>query len=250
VQLPRLAELRRALTTGELVLHWQPVVDARRALHHVEGLVRWQHPERGLLGADEVVPLAEQGGLAGELTTVVLDLALRRAAGWRTDGRPVDVAVNVPASVVGRPGWTDAVLTALTTHGLTPDDLLLEVTESSLATQGARQGLAELAAAGIRLALDDFGTGWSSLAHLRQLPVRQVKIDRSFVTGADGDPADRALVRAITTLGHELGLQVVAEGVETPGVERLLHTLGVDLQQGWLHGRPGPDLTEPEDQSR
>jgi diguanylate cyclase (GGDEF)-like protein len=240
-QLPRLAELRRALGTGELLLHYQPVVDvAAGRVHHLEALVRWAHPERGLLGAEHVVPLAEQGGLAGELADVVLRLALDRLRRWRAAGRDVAVAVNVPAVVVGRPGFTAAVLDALGRNGLAPADLVVEVTESTVATRAARQGLAELDAAGLRLALDDFGTGWSSLAHLRDLPLRQVKVDRSFVTGLDGDPVAAALVRAVTALGHELGLQVVAEGVESAGESRRLAELGVDLQQGWLHGRPAP----------
>jgi EAL domain-containing protein (putative c-di-GMP-specific phosphodiesterase class I) len=209
-------------------------------VHHLEALVRWAHPERGLLGAEHVVPLAEQGGLAGELADVVLRLALDRLRRWRAAGRDVAVAVNVPAVVVGRPGFTAAVLDALGRNGLAPADLVVEVTESTVATRAARQGLAELDAAGLRLALDDFGTGWSSLAHLRDLPLRQVKVDRSFVTGLDGDPVAAALVRAVTALGHELGLQVVAEGVESAGESRRLAELGVDLQQGWLHGRPAP----------
>ena len=248
VQLPRIAEVRHALTAGELVLHWQPVVDVSTGrLHHVEALVRWVHPVRGLLGADEVVPLAEQGGLAEDLTAVVLDLALRQARAWGAAGHPVDVAVNVPPVVVALPGWTEQLLAALRAHGLAPGDVILEVTESTLATRAARQGLAELASAGVRLALDDFGTGWSSLARLRDLPLRQLKIDRSFVTGMVENAVDRALVRAVAALGRELGLQVIAEGVETAAVSRLLAELGVDLQQGWLHGHPSPARAHPAD---
>lgn len=133
--------------------------------------------------------------------------------------------------MVARPTWVGDVLVEL-------DALLVEVTESVLATEAARRGLHRLADAGVRLALDDFGTGWSSLAHLRSLPVHQLQIDRAFVTDMAGNRADRAVVRTVAALGHELGLEVVAEGVETVEVRDLLREIGVDLQQGWLHGRP------------
>ncbi|MCV2488718.1 EAL domain-containing protein [Geodermatophilus sp. YIM 151500] len=238
-RLPRLTELRRALVGGELLVHWQPIVEsATGAVRHREALVRWAHPREGLLGADEVVPLAEQGGLAGELTEVVLRLALGQWRAWSDAGAALPVAVNVPPSVVGRESWVGDVLAELGAHGAPPASLVVEVTESALATDATRRGLTALAEAGVRLALDDFGTGWSSLAQMRTMPLHQLKADRTFVTGMADDRTDRALVRTVTALGHELGLEVVAEGVQTPEVRDLLTAMGVDLQQGFLHGRP------------
>ena len=212
-------ELRQALEQGEFVLHYQPQLDlATERMNVVEALVRWHHPDRGLILPAEFIPRAEASGLIRPLGAWVLEEACRQARSWRDAGRALVVAVNVSPAQLRYGGLLQTIDGALQASGLEGRWLELELTESLLvehAEDVTDRTLRGLAARGVRLAIDDFGTGYSSLAYLRRLPVQKIKIDRSFVRDIGADPEDEAVVRAIVTLGHTLGLRVVAEGVET-----------------------------------
>ncbi len=237
-----LAELRRAITNDELVLHYQPKVDA--LTHRVvafEALVRWQHPTRGLLTPDEFIPIAESTGLIGPLTHWVVDRALGQLSEWSVTHPSLSMAVNISARNLrgDLPGW---VLQRLAAHGIAPERLTLEVTETSFASDPARATLLleELDAAGVRVSLDDFGQGYTSLGSLGHLPVSELKIDRGFVLAMATSAEDRAIVSSVIELGHRLGLDVVAEGVETEAVAEDLRQLGCDTMQGFLFSRAVP----------
>ncbi|MCW2605988.1 MAG: diguanylate cyclase/phosphodiesterase [Frankiales bacterium] len=244
-----LGELRRAIAEDELELHFQPKADLRLGrVVGVEALVRWRHPERGLIPPDDFVPLAERTGLVQLLTTWVLDAALAQAAVWRAEGLDLDVAVNVSVKDLCSGGLADRVAAALDRHGVPASRLQLEVTEGTLFADPARATatLHGLRALGVTLSLDDFGTGWSSLNHLRRLPVSEVKIDRSFVMRMEDDPRDLAIVRSVIDLGLGLGLRVVAEGVETEAAWQRLAALGCDTAQGWFLSKAQPaDVLTP-----
>jgi diguanylate cyclase (GGDEF)-like protein len=234
-------DLRRALERDELVVYYQPkVVLETGEPTSVEALVRWRHPVRGLLGPIDFVPLAEQTGLIRPLTRQVLRQALEQHARWRALGFQLAVAVNVSGRSLVDAELSGQVEGLLAAHAVPPPSLLLEVTESAIIRDPARAGaaLARLALLGVRIALDDFGTGYSSLEHLGRLPLDQIKIDRSFVTTAAADPTNAAIVRSIVGLAHDLGLEVVAEGVETGAVYALLRSLGCDAAQGYFVSRP------------
>ena len=247
-RLTLLGELRQAVARDELVLHFQPKVDVDDGhVFGVEALVRWDHPTRGLLAPDEFVPAAEASDAIGPLTGWVLDHALRQLAVWRTHGLPLSIAVNVSARDLCGGELADRVEASLQAHGIAADLLHLEVTESALLAEPERaeRTLQRLAAQGVWLSLDDFGTGFSSLRHLRDLPVNEIKLDRSFVQRIDDNPRDRAIVRGMIELAGGLGLQVVAEGVETEAVLDRLRQLGCHSAQGWLLHRavPADELT-------
>jgi diguanylate cyclase (GGDEF)-like protein len=238
-----LAELRRALACDELVLHYQPKVaigDGR--VIGVEALVRWQHPERGLLGPAEFVPLAERTGTVSELTLWVLDAALAQCARWRAAGLDLPVAINLAAANIVDPALPDAVAAALARHGVPGDRLECEISEDTMMSDPSRamDVLGRLRALGLRLSLDDFGTGHSSLAYLKRLPLDEVKIDRSFVLGMSGDENDAVIVRSTIDLARNLGLDVVAEGVEDELTLRGLGELHCDVAQGFHLSRPLP----------
>jgi diguanylate cyclase (GGDEF)-like protein len=236
-------QLRRAIEDGELVLHYQPKVDLDSGrVSGVEALVRWEHPERGLLGPDTFVPLAEQTGLMKSLTTHVLELALRQTAAWARDGLHVPMAVNVSARDLHDDTFCDRVREALDRTGVGASSLELELTERVVMAdpQRALRNLTALARLGVRLSLDDFGTGYSSLAYLRRLPVTEIKIDKSFVLRMDVDDEDATIVRSTIDLAHGLGLRVIAEGVETAETWQRLNDLGCDAAQGYFLSRPHP----------
>jgi diguanylate cyclase (GGDEF)-like protein/PAS domain S-box-containing protein len=238
-----LGELRRALDHNELILHYQPKVDVSTgALVGVEALVRWQHPKRGLLLPAEFIPVAETTGLIHRLTNRVLDIALAQARAWTQTALTVPVAVNLSARCLHDAGLPTRVVAALARYGLPASMLCLEITESSIMRDpaGALVVLRALAAAGIRLSLDDFGTGYSSMTYLRQLPVTELKVDRSFVSDLAAENADAVLVRSAVDLGHNLGLSVVAEGVEDAPTLSALQDLGCDVAQGFYVARPMP----------
>jgi diguanylate cyclase (GGDEF)-like protein len=227
--------LRRAIDNGELELHYQPKVSVGdRVVTGVEALVRWRHPVRGLVTPDEFVPLAEQSGMIQRLTDVVLDSALRQMAAWWETGMRVPVAVNVSMRDLQDERFAERLASRLERHGVPPHLLSLEITERVLMADPDQVGttLGRLAELGVRLSLDDFGTGYSSLMLLQGLPIHELKVDRTFVAKLADDGA--TVVRAIVDLAHDLGLRVVAEGVEEDGAMTRLAALGCDEVQGWL----------------
>ena len=240
-------ELRAGLGRGELFVEYQPLVRVTDGkIVGAEALARWAHPVRGLLGPSEFIEMAEECGLIIPLGAQVFDEACRQVAAWRRatgSGLPHSISVNLSAEQLADPGLLDMVRDTLARHGLSTDavDLELEITESALARDpdAVTQTLLELKALGLTLALDDFGTGHSSLTYLRRFPIDTLKIDRSFVMGMLESAEDAAIVRSVVSLGHALGLTVVAEGVEEPGQLAELRALGCDLAQGFLLGRPG-----------
>ena len=236
-------QLRRGIEDGELVLHYQPKVDLGTGrVAGVEALVRWEHPERGLLGPDTFVPLAEQTGLMKSLTAHVLEEALRQTAAWCDAGLLIRMAVNVSARDLHDDTFCNRVREALDRTGVPASFLELELTERVVMADPERalENLTALSRLGVRLSLDDFGTGYSSLAYLRRLPVTEIKIDKSFVLRMDVDDEDATIVRSTIDLAHGLGLRVLAEGVETAETWQRLSDLGCDAAQGYFLSRPHP----------
>ncbi len=236
-------ELRRAIEQDELVLHYQPKVDLESGgLIGVEVLVRWQHPSRGLLPPGDFIPLAEHTTLIKPLTLHVLNRALKQCKEWERQGRELNVAVNVSARNLLDPDFGDAVEACLELWQVPSSRLELEITESVLMTNPARalEVLRRFSDMGVTLSIDDFGTGYSSLEYLKQLPVNVLKIDRSFVMNMADQPADAMIVRSTIDLARNLGLRVVAEGIEDQFSYDLLRQLGCSTGQGFLMSRPVP----------
>jgi len=237
------SELRRAIDNGDLAVHFQPKVALRDSeLLGVECLVRWEHPEHGLVSPDDFIPVAEHTGLIGALTSSVLRSALEQAGAWEADGLGLEVSVNLSARSLYDPDFPAEVERLLAEAGVPPQRLTLELTESAMVGDVDRPlpALHRLHELGVRLSVDDFGTGYSSLSYLRRLPVDEVKIDKSFVLGMATDSGDLAIVRAIVDLSRHLGLAVVAEGVETEMTRTLLVGMSCDVAQGFLFARPLP----------
>jgi diguanylate cyclase len=243
-----LGELRQAFDRDELVLHYQPKVSVDTGeLLGVEALVRWQHPTRGLLGPDEFIGLAEGTTLIHRLTAIVLDKALWLSRTWLDRGVTIPVAVNVSARTLLDHGFPAIVAEHLALAGVPAAMLCLELTESTIMADpdGALAVLHQLHEMGVRLSVDDFGTGYSSMAYLRILPVDELKVDRSFVMDMTSDCNDNVLVQSAVDLGHNLGLTVVAEGVEDLETLTALRHIGADIVQGYYLGRPmSADLLE------
>lgn len=240
-----LTELKMALARRELIVHYQPKAEiASGRVVGAEALVRWKHPRRGLLGPKEFLPAAESDRqLLTALTCQVLDCAIRDCARWCGDGSELPVAVNVAPAVLLEGPLVALVREALKRHGLDPRMLTLELTESALMQpeEDVTDPLRELRELGISVSIDDFGTGNSSLSRLRSLPLDELKIDRSFISGISTDERDLGIARHIVHLGHELGLRVVAEGVEDERTLRLLRSLGCEVAQGYHLARPLPE---------
>ena len=233
--------LRVALDRNELLLLYQPQVDLTTGqVIGVEALVRWRHPELGLLPAGRFIPMAEETGLIIPLGEWILRQACRQASEWQAAGRPVPVAVNLSARQLGNGGLADLVESALAETGLEPRWLNLELTESAIMQhkERAAEVLRALKQRGVRISLDDFGTGYSSLAYLRYFPIDILKVDGSFVTRLAEDTTDQALVRGMIDLAHALKMEVIAEGVETAAQENRLSVLGCDAMQGYLFSPP------------
>jgi diguanylate cyclase len=236
-------DLDRAFERGEFVLHYQPKCDAYTgAAISVEALVRWQHPERGLLYPDAFLTLIEQRGMTARLTETVLALAAVQAAAWRARGIEFPIAVNLTATDLLDSSLPGRIRRLLESHELPMGTLELEITESLVLTdpQSATRTLARLRKLGIAIAVDDYGTGYSSLSHLRDLPIDHLKIDRSFVTDLVSSPRTAAIVRSTIELAHALDLRVVAEGVEDIATLRALRELGCDWVQGYFFTKPLP----------
>ncbi|HEY3612830.1 MAG TPA: EAL domain-containing protein [Gaiellales bacterium] len=238
-----LAELRRAIERDELVLHYQPKVSVDGGdVIGVEALVRWQHPTRGLLAPAEFVPLAERTGTVAELTRWVVATALRQARAWIVAGRPLPIAVNLAAANIVDVTLPDAIAALLAEHRVPGGLLECEISEHTVMADPLRamEVLGRLRDMGLRLSLDDFGTGHSSLAYLKRLPLDEVKIDRSFVAGMTEDENDAVIVRSTIDLARNLGLDVVAEGVEDAETLHGLGELHCDVAQGFHLSRPLP----------
>jgi diguanylate cyclase (GGDEF)-like protein len=242
-QLGLIAELRQALDNQEFVLHYQPKISLPdRHVYGVEALVRWAHPTRGLLPPGEFLPLMENSGLMQSLSEWVVREATQQAASWRRAGMPLKVAINLSSRSMLNPALPSKILATLVGADLPASFLELEITETAIMTDSKRAAgiVGQLRARGVEVSIDDFGTGYTSLALLRRLPVSAVKIDRSLITHTLDSPQDQAVIRAITDLGHGLGLRVIAEGVESgPLLDRLIE-LGCDRAQGYFISRPLP----------
>jgi diguanylate cyclase (GGDEF)-like protein len=236
-------DLRTALEREEFVLHYQPKVDLRtNAVAGAEVLLRWAHPVHGWLPPDEFIPLAEHTGLIVPLTNYVLDHALRQMGAWRAEGLDIGVAVNLSARTLIERELPDHIEAMCHRWAVPTNRLVLEITESMVVADPARALpiLARLHELGVEISVDDFGTGFSSMDYLKRLPVKEVKIDRSFVTTMGTDARDAAIVRCTIDLARSLGLRVVAEGVESPEVRGRLTTLGCDQAQGYSFSRALP----------
>jgi diguanylate cyclase (GGDEF)-like protein len=237
------AQIRNALENGELLVHFQPEVDlATGETRRVEALVRWNHPERGLLWPDSFIPLACQSALVRPITRFVLDSALRQCRAWQDEGIDVGVAINLAARDLSDSRLEEEVSEALRRWKVEPHMLELEIPESAVMSERDRvhRMLARLSERGVRIAVDDFGSGYASLSHLKQLPVDVLKIDQSFVQNLSRNEEDDAIVRSTIDLAHSLGIVVVAEGVESEDVLARLRALGCDLAQGYCLARPVP----------
>jgi diguanylate cyclase (GGDEF)-like protein/PAS domain S-box-containing protein len=240
------ADLRRAVAWDEFLVHYQPsmsVADGR--ITSVEALVRWDHPERGLVDPSSFIPLAEETGLIVQIGEIVLHEACRQAARWVSDwpgGPSLGVAVNISGTQLAYPQLVDQVRSALDESGLNPSLLTLEITESVLMTDApvTHDMLTRLRGLGVRLGVDDFGTGFSSLLYLRRFPFEVIKIDRTFVSGLGIDPEDDAIVSGVISLAHALGLPAIAEGVETQLQLDVLRSFGCDMAQGYFLSKPIP----------
>jgi diguanylate cyclase (GGDEF)-like protein/PAS domain S-box-containing protein len=242
-RLTMIGDLRRAIEERELVLHYQPQIALDTgAVVGVEALLRWRHPLRGLLPPDEFVPIAEHSGLMHQLTRYVIDEALRQQARWSRAGLELRVAVNASMRNCVDAAFPADVAGLLERHGVPATALELEITEHAVITDGfrAKSVLDALSRTGVGIAIDDFGTGYSSLAFLRRLPLEAVKIDRSFVAAMTTDRDDEVIVASTIDLARNLGLRVIAEGVETAEVLEALRALGCDMAQGYHLSRPLP----------
>ena len=238
---PDADDLRRGLDAEEFDVYYQPVVAlADGSLRTVEALVRWQHPVKGALGPDAFIETAEHHGLIAELGAFVLDTAARQVAVWRASGADVGLALNISAAELVDPELADRITASIEAAGLEPGVLWLEMTETSLSldVDQAATTLDRLAGLGVNIAIDDFGTGWASLTYLSKFPIHALKIDRIFVAGIDENANDRAIAKSIVQLGADMGLAVVAEGIETVDQCEAAQALGCLLGQGYLFGRP------------
>jgi diguanylate cyclase (GGDEF)-like protein len=240
-----LDELRTAIDERQLVLHYQPQLDLRTGrIVAVESLLRWAHPRLGIVPPLEFLPLAEEAGLMGAITTLVLTSALAQCSAWRNAGDPLSVAVNISPANLLDPRFTDIVRDLLESHQVPAEALVMEITETTVISHfdRSRSVIQELWDQGIVVSIDDFGAGFTSLAHLSSLAVKELKLDRIFIAALTGDDSGRALdlVRATINLGHALGLRIVAEGIEDHATLELLSDLGCDLGQGNFISQPKP----------
>jgi len=238
-------DLRELLHNGTdgLTLHYQPKIHAlSRQVSGVEALLRWQHPTRGMISPAVFIPVAERFGLIGQLGQWVIHEACRQTRQWLDEGLRMRVAINLSVHQLRQADLAERVQEALALYQLDPSLITFEVTESAAMedTQGALHMFDLLAGLGVKLSIDDFGTGYSSLSYLRKLPARQLKIDRSFVNDLQTGNDARAVVAAVVSLSHALGLHVVAEGVETLEQETILLEIGCDEFQGFRYAKPMP----------
>jgi diguanylate cyclase (GGDEF)-like protein len=247
-RLSLMSDLRKAVDGNELSLMYQPKVAlAGGPAHYVEALVRWHHPKRGMVAPVDFIPFAEQTGYIRAITQWVLAHAIAQCAMWRGEGLPINVSINLSARDVMDDTLPDRVAGLLQVHGCAAQWISLELTESAILDDPghAVENLKRLSALGCKLSIDDYGTGYSSLAYLRRLPLQELKIDKSFVIGMVRDASDNVIVRSTIDLAHNMGLVVVAEGVEDEATLERLRTLGCDMVQGYFLSRPLPSDQVP-----
>lgn len=243
---PTVRELREAVERRELVVYFQPkaelTADGQWRVVGAEALVRWQHPRFGLVMPGNFIPLAEQSGLITMVTDLVLRDTIEQAAAWRRDGLSLEVSANIAAQVLSDLALPDRISGLLNDHELAPETLTLEITESAVMADAARTMdiLTRFRLKGFGLSLDDFGTGYSSLVQLHRMPFSEMKIDRSFVTEIGQNEEVEKIIRSIVDLGHNIGLKLCAEGIETHHALQFLCGLGCEMGQGYLIGRPVP----------
>ena len=243
-RLTLMTQLRQAIQDDSLTLHFQPQVRVSSGeVCGFEVLLRWTHPEHGFIPPDEFIPMSEQTGLIKPLTQWVVNHSLAFCRLMLDSGLDIRISVNISALNLQEPGFADNIVTLLEHHGIEPSRLILEVTETAtmINPKDALAALRSLHDAGIRLAIDDFGTGYSSLSYIRKLPVHEIKIDRSFVMEMDANRDDATIVRTTINMCHDLGFEVVAEGVESSNTCELLRTMSCDIIQGFHLARPMPD---------
>jgi diguanylate cyclase len=234
-------DLRNAVELGQLQLYYQPkigVTDGR--VKGMEALLRWNHPERGIIGPEVFIPLAERSGLINGLGNWVINEVCRQMLAWSQEGMRMSVAINLSVHQLRQDDLVDSIRQALKRYRLEPSQLICELTESVAMNdiEATQSFFRKLAVIGVGLSIDDFGTGYSSLSYLRQLPARQLKIDRSFINDLETNNEARAIVKAVINLAHVLDLSVVAEGVETEGQRKILEELKCDELQGFFFSRP------------
>ena len=240
-RLTLMGELRKAIINNELVAYYQPKIDVKTGIiNEVEALVRWNHKVHGLIPPDDFIPMAEQTGVIKQLTLWILHESLMQCAKWKSEGINLRVAVNVSASDLLDVRFSDTVTRTLKAHHMSPDNLQLEITESAVMIDAERslEVLTRLSTLGIRLSVDDFGTGYSSLSYLSRLPVNELKIDKSFVMDMENNNNNLIIVQTTIDLGHNLGLEVVAEGTENASDILRLQQLGCDKAQGYYFTKP------------
>ncbi|PPU75267.1 EAL domain-containing protein [Xanthomonas sp. NCPPB 1638] len=242
------SRLDRAMRRGEIRVAYQPKLDLKDGrLRGVEALARWRRPQGDMIGPDRFIPLAEREGLIHALTQQVIDKAIAQLVAWRGEGLHLSLALNLSPKLLGEPGFLEQLCAKLSDNGLSPADLVLELTESAIVEPAtALSMLARLRLHGFGLSIDDYGTGFSSLQRLASIPFTELKLDRSFVQAAHRSHSQRTVLESTLELAHRLELTAVAEGVETPDDWRLLRELGCDLAQGYLMGSPmpGPMLSD------
>ncbi len=242
-RLTLMAELRKAINEDELTLHYQPKVSSETGqLHSAEALVRWNHPIHGLMPPDEFIPLAERTGMIDDLTLWVLRKSLHQHSLWHQQGLSIGNAVNLSSLCLLNPNFPDTLIGLLSSYSFPARLLILEITETSIMVDPdrARAILNRIHQIGVKFSIDDFGTGYSSLAYLKNLPVSELKIDKSFVMDMMDNKSDTTIVKATIQLGHNLGLKTVAEGVESQEIFDILRAMGCDFQQGYHICRPIP----------
>jgi len=236
--------LRRAVERAEFAVYYQPLVDLKTGqISGMEALLRWHHPERGVLAPGEFIQVAEESGVIVPLGMWVLREACRQLQQWRKEGLPpLLMAVNLSGLQLRQPHLAEEVKKALEAYDIEPHWLELELTESVLVREGGgpQEILGKLKTMGVKLAIDDFGTRYSSLAYLKRFAIDRIKIDRSFIQDLPGDEENAAIVRAIVSMAHSLRLEVLAEGIETQGQLNFVRREGCDAAQGYLFSRPLP----------
>ncbi len=245
IEQPSVDELRNALAHNELVVYYQPKVGLNgntKTLVAVEALVRWHHPEHGLIAPDLFIPIAEQHNLIDDLTWVVLEQSLAQCKSWLDRGLTVQLAINMSANTLKELDLPEKVGQMIMKHGLQPQQIVMEITEFALMQELVKSLdiLTRLRMKGIHLSIDDFGTGYSSLVQLHRAPFSEIKIDRSFVSEMETDSEAESIVETIIMLGQKLNMKTVAEGVETAACQKKLTALGCDQAQGYLFSRPMP----------